>query len=99
MIGKYGDNKIVRHVIQGIMDNRVPLLESNGEGLKFKLSCPRTWDMAIDAYLQGQDSSIIEGLLTPNCATFLLSFGQVDVSQEVARSIGGRAIQEVLRLK
>lgn len=88
------------HAIHGIMHDiesgRAPLLECNGEGWKWRLTCPRTWELAIRGAMQASDhsarSQIVSGLLTPNAASALLAhFSKAQPVEAEARSVAQRA--------
>lgn len=82
-------NRISAAVTRG----SVPLFEHCGDGYDFRLTCPRTWEMAIQAMLSGGPDveDTVSGLLTPNAVSFLFSEkdSSADVSdlQNKARSI------------
>ena len=105
MLRTYPNNRIVQMTLRDIQTGKVPLLESNGEGYNWRLSCPRTWEMAIKATTQKNNNDDIEkiimGLLTPNCASALISHLLPDKDnriQEVARTIGSEKIIQPIRL-
>lgn len=106
MRGKY-EGELVEKVIDGILDKRAPLLEVNGEGFDWRLSCPRTWDLAVGAALDGAPDEVIYGLLTHNCASFLCDLRQSEPEdielhqvQDIARNVGAKQVQGMpLRVK
>lgn len=106
MLETYPNNNFVNKIVEHISSNKVPLLESNGEGYSWRLSCPRTWELAIKAVLQPNNNDnieeIITGLLTPNCASALISFLPrreiIEDVQELARSIGSKMLIQPVRL-
>lgn len=100
MRGKY-KNQLVEQVVEGVLSNRVPLLEVNGEGFDWRLSCPRTWDLAVGALIADEPDEVIYGLLTHNCASFLCGLRprtlksedmELHKVQRVARDVGSKQI-------
>ena len=90
----YPDPRIIKS-IEMIVMGEIPILESNGENYDFRLTCPRTIELAWKALLSGKDY-LVSGLLTPNAATgLLLAFKQnsenKDRLQEISRSIASKS--------
>lgn len=75
--GAFDDHPVVHGILHDIATGRVPLLECNGEGWRWRLTCPRTWELAIrgtlQAYSEQERASIAEGLLTQNAASALIA--------------------------
>lgn len=89
-------------LVERISNGEIPLLESVGEGLDFRLTSPRTWHLAIHA-MQNKEYELIAGLLTPNAGTALLSMaekqrGRIEEVQEISRQIGSTKIRNTLRI-
>lgn len=93
---KFGGSKEALGVISDIASGRAPLLECNGEGWKWRLTCPRTWELAIGAAVEAasieERKQVVSGLLTPNAATALLAhFSRAEPIEALARGVAVRA--------
>lgn len=83
-------------ILRDIEVGRVPLLEHNGEGWSWRLTCPRTWELAIRAASQTEDTHerarLVSGLLTPNAASALMAhFSTASTIEVAARGVAERA--------
>lgn len=76
MFEKYENNSVVIEIMKGFENANVPFLETTGDGYNWRLTCPRTIDMAIAALLRNENliEEKIKGLLTPNVSSYLLTF-------------------------
>lgn len=82
-------------IAKGVRTNQVPLFEHTGDGYEFRLTCPRTWELAIRAMLfEGDYEETVSGLLTPNAADYLLRPQKSEGGgiQDLARSVAQRAM-------
>lgn len=95
MLEKYENNPLVVEIMKGFENLNVPFLETTGDGYNWRLTCPRTIDMAITALLRNEYlvEKKIKGLLTPNVSSYLLAFllpksekGIVE-TQEICRTV------------
>lgn len=98
-VQKEFQHPIATKVAQDVLANRVPLLECNGEGWKWRLTCPRTWELAlrgaIAAKSEVERQEVVGGLLTPNAASCLLAhFSRAEAGEAKARDVGQRAWRE-----
>lgn len=97
----FKDLPFITAFVDRISTGEIPLLESNGEGLDFRLTCPRTWFLALEAVRQGQ-SELVTGLLTPNSASALMSLtnredSRIEEVHEISRKHANVKIKNVLR--
>lgn len=62
-------------VARGVMHGEVPLFEHAGDGYDMRITCPRTWDLALRVIAAGESDvdEVVSGLLTSNAAAFLLA--------------------------
>jgi hypothetical protein len=90
---KYTDKRIVKS-IEKILKQEIPILEHVGEGYNFRLTCPRTIELAWQALLEDK-KELVFGLLTKNTASGLISCfeTQEDKTQNIARKIGAKALK------
>lgn len=101
---KFSHLSFIETFVEKVSVGEIPLLESVGEGLDFRLTCPRTWFLALEAVSQGQDD-LIKGLLTPNSASSLIAFlsqsrDRLDTVHQISRDIGTTKVtKEILRIK
>ena len=99
--GKEFDNHpVALGVMADISSARAPLLECTGEGWKWRLTCPRTWALALRGTLSAttaqEREEIAKGLLTGNAATALLAHFVTATSVESsARSVAQTAAQRL----
>jgi len=95
----YKDSRIQK-CIDMIIKKEIPILEANGEGYDFRLTCPRTIELAWKALLAGQNH-LVSGLLTTNAATgIILAFTKNEEDtklQSISRSVGSKAMYNVFR--
>lgn len=79
------DNKGVLNCIDMILKKEIPILESNGEGYDFRLTCPRTLELAWKAMIQGK-KHLVSGLLTPNAASGVILAFSKEQKQETVQN-------------
>ena len=99
---KFSELPFIDTFLEKISIGEIPLMESAGEGLDFRITCPRTWHLALEAVRSNQ-IDLLPGLLTPNSATGLiacLSQGQnrIDEIHTIARATGTTQIKNILRI-
>lgn len=106
---KYNNSKIINKIMDRIENKEIPFLEHNGEGLSFRLTCPRSLDMAFSILINDNNVSIKEkekmiyGVLTPNVASGICNFIKInnrerdEEIQEISRGIGSKKIKNILR--
>lgn len=92
----FDQSPVVDGILRDIETGRAPLLECNGEGWKWRLTCPRTWELAIRGTLRAVSSDerarIASGLLTPNAASALLAhFTSAQPMESKSRDTARRA--------
>ena len=100
ILNKYEKVRWVTRLCKMIETGKLPLLEQVGEGFTWRLSCPRTYDLAIQSIIDKQKDEVIYGLLTPNSASGILSlvrsYKEDDKVQDLARSVAsGRSFLPV----
>lgn len=93
---------VAKKLTDKISVGEIPLLESVGEGLDFRLTCPRTLHMALRA-IERDQSELITGLLTPNAASAMFALiadgnDRIDEIHRVSRRVGAQKIGTVLRI-
>lgn len=97
-LNEFEHTELIQKITHNILTNRTPLLECNGEGWGWRLTCPRTWELAIRGAL-GADNhedrkNIVSGLLTPNAAGSLLAcFAQAQQGETKARDVASEAFR------
>jgi len=94
ILNKYKSVDWVVNLCRMIEVGELPLLEQVGEGFNWRLSCPRTYDLAIQAIIDEQSDEVIYGLLTPNSASGILSLikinGMDDIVQKLSRTVASK---------
>lgn len=110
MLNKYSSVPFISEFLEGIKLNKAPLLEVVGEGYSRRLTCPRSWDMALYVYTTVTDpdeaKQKISGLLTANAVSYLYSFihknepeySTMHKVEEIARKLGSKKINYHQRL-
>jgi SpoVK/Ycf46/Vps4 family AAA+-type ATPase len=88
-------SKEASKAIDMVEAGRAPLMECNGDGWRWRLTCPRTWELALKAATLStgdERKQVVSGLLTPNAATALLScFSTAQQGEALARGVAVRA--------
>lgn len=96
--GAFDPHQVVDGILRDIETGRAPLLECNGDGWKWRLTCPRTWELAIRGALQAdgveERARIASGLLTPNAASALLAhFTSAQPIEAKSRNVARQAMR------
>jgi len=107
ILKKYGKGEMVDRILSEIEEKRIPFLEHNGDGYSFRLTCPRSLDMALSVLFDNlkaeEKEKIIYGLLTPNTASAICQYITTDNNsresevQDISRTIGSSKIKSILR--
>jgi hypothetical protein len=107
---KYTGKDIAQKIISLFENGEIPLLEltENENQFNFRLSCPRTIEMAIRAISNGEEfiEEKINGLLTPNVGSAILTMFRknegfnvpFEQTQEVSRKIGAKVLKKIYRI-
>ena len=95
---KYSDPR-AQSLIANIKVGKIPILEEVGEGYNWRLSCPRTIDMALQVACANQ-LHLVKGLVTANVASaFQVHFScREDLDQDIARTIAKKATIQPRRI-
>lgn len=111
IIKKYGTSPFISEVIKKIESRELPFLESNGEGLQWRMTSPRSIDYALSICLTKKDNvtELVQGLVTPNFASGILSLftkhhthedrDQYSDTEEITRSVASKAFNKVILRK
>ena len=83
------------YIADGLRTGRIPLYETAGEGLGQRITCPRTYELALRAMVEPSPLApldlVLAGLLTVNAASYLAAYstpaGPVEVK---ARRVAAR---------
>lgn len=93
---RWGDVSAFVRLKEKIANGEVPLMEANGEGWSWRLTCPRTWTHALDWCIAGGCvETTAKGLLTPNAASALIAAFTTEDSAQLmdrARRISRKAV-------
>lgn len=91
----------IEKLMEKISIGEIPLLEANGEGFNFRLTCPRTWHLALQAISENKPE-LVTGLLTPNASSgldFLTKKNEPLANENtIARKVGATKITSILRI-
>ena len=107
---KYGSIPLVEQVIEGIRSQQLPFLESNGDGLDWRMTSPRSIDAALSVLINEPENSsqVVMGLVTPNMGSGMIRIadrlGITNISSNeheqvhnISRSVGSAALKKVFR--
>lgn len=113
IVDKYGKSPFISEVLSKIAHKELPFLESNGEGLNWRMTSPRSIDYALSVCTIEKDSdylhNLVKGLVTPNFASGLLlvfnhHFNQESIDtysdkQAFSRSIALKSFSKIILRK
>lgn len=113
IIKKFGKLPFILEVIHKIESRELPFLESNGDGLNWRMTSPRSIDNVLTVCTTENDKdhvhNLVKGLVTPNFASGILllftkHFNQEPIDtysekQEFSRSIASKSFNKVILRK
>jgi replication-associated recombination protein RarA len=97
--------EFIGRLTDAILQHKIPLLDSVGEDFRFRLTCPRTYELAVRACLFAREDVdlIVRGLLTTNAASYILTLvksnsgSMADNTREAtARQVGATILKSNL---
>lgn len=93
-------SELVHKSIEMFESNMMPLLEYTGEGYDFRLTCPRTIELAWIA-LSNNQFDLVKGLVTPNVASGLIDLfkKEEDLVQLQSRFVAYSALKNKKKSK
>lgn len=96
MKNKFSHIPIIDEFCEAIFNKKTPVIELTGEGLKQRLVCPRTYDLAFECIGEEDAELKIKGLLNANAASYLLSLltpkvEAINTVEEQARNLSWRS--------